>query len=58
MNLMEIIFIAILGLTIGYVSNNPNNDEPTHIQLFGIIVACIISYPVMMMFHILMEITQ
>ena len=55
---MEIIFIAILGFAIGCASNVPNNNEPIHIQLLGIIVACIISYPVMMMFHILMGITQ
>lgn len=57
MILMEIIFIAILGFAIGCASNVPNNDEPIHIQLLGIIVACIISYPIMMAFCILMEIT-
>ena len=57
MILMEIIFISILGFAIGCASNVPNNDEPIHIQLLGIIVACIISYPIMMAFCILMEIT-
>ena len=47
MSIIEVLVPAIIGLTIGFTSNNPNNNEPAHIQILGIITAAIIiTYPI------------
>ena len=53
MNLIEIIFPIILGLTIGITAGSNSTDEPKHIQMLGILTACLIAHPIRMTISIL-----
>lgn len=53
MNLITLIVPIILGLAIGITSRINTTDEPKYIQVLGTLTACIISYPIMMVFSIL-----
>lgn len=48
MNLITLIAPAIIGFLIAYTAMHPNNNEPIYIKILGIIVAIIITYPILM----------
>ena len=37
-----------MGILIGMVANKNQSNEPYYIEFCGVIIACIISYPILM----------